>query len=228
MDTPNGETEGSPATGTGAEGIGLPLELSPTAKALVEQTIEVLATRSVLHLDEPIELASGQMSHHFVDAKAGLSHAADLRLACETVATLAREAGVEFDAVGGLTLGADHLAVGIALATDREWFFVRKEPKKRGTAKLIEGATLDANVRVLVVEDAVSTGSSLLQAIEAVEATGARVVGAATMIDRGGHLGPVLAERGVRYLPVASHTDLGLPPVAKSGPKTTIDPQGLV
>lgn len=190
--------------------------MSENASKLVEQARAVLGEKAVLELDEPIELASGQMSSHFIDGKAGLAKAADLRLACAAIHAQLAEAGIDYEAVGGLTLGADHLAVGVALAADREWFFVRKEPKGRGTGKQIEGATVGPGSRVVVVEDIVSTGTSMFKAIDVVEAAGAEVVAASTLIDRGGHAEPKLTERGIPYFCLGSYADFNLPPVTAS------------
>ncbi|MDH3679644.1 MAG: phosphoribosyltransferase family protein [Acidimicrobiia bacterium] len=181
---------------------------------LLADTRRVLREKAVSEFDPPIELASGQLSRYFVDGKAGLAVAADLRLACRALHGLVDDAGLAYDAVGGLTLGADHLAVGVALTADKSWFFVRKEPKGRGTGRQIEGAPLGPGVRVLVVEDAVTTGGSLFKAIEVIAATGAEIVAAATLIDRGGGAVGQLAERGIPYFPIATHIDLDLPPVA--------------
>ncbi|MGF1595959.1 MAG: orotate phosphoribosyltransferase [Acidimicrobiales bacterium] len=183
---------------------------------LVAATRAVLRAKAISEFDPPIELASGQLSRWFIDGKAGLAAAADLRLACETIHALVSDEGIDYDAAGGLTLGADHLAVGIALVADRSWFFVRKEPKGRGTGRQIEGRHVGPGDRVLIVEDIVSTGGSLLQAIDVVTAAGATVVAAATLIDRGGGLDEVLADRGIAYLPVGRHTDFDLPPVARA------------
>jgi orotate phosphoribosyltransferase len=181
---------------------------------LVAATKVILGEKAVLELDEPIELASGQMSKHFVDGKAGLAQAADLRLACQAMHAQVEAAGIEYDAVGGLTLGADHLAVGVALVSDKRWFFIRKEPKGRGTGKQIEGASVGDGSRVVVVEDVVSTGTSMFQAIDVLQAAGANVVAACTLLDRGGHADAKLAERGIPYLPIASYRDFGMPPVS--------------
>ncbi len=187
-----------------------------TVDELVARTKQILSEKAVLRFDEPIELASGQLSNFFVDGKAGLAEAADLRVACAAIHGMLVAAGIDYDAVGGLTLGADHLAVGTALAGDKRWFFVRKEPKGRGTGRQIEGANVGVGDRVVIVEDVVSTGGSMLTAIDVVQRAGASVVAACTLIDRGGHVGPGLEARGIRYLAVASHVDLGLPPVAAS------------
>ncbi|MGI9614868.1 MAG: orotate phosphoribosyltransferase [Acidimicrobiales bacterium] len=195
----------------------MPADDPSTARStseLVQNTKALLQEKAVLVLDEPVELASGQMSDRFVDGKAGLAAAPDLRLACSAIVALVDDEGIEFDAAGGMTLGADHLAVGVALATDRSWFFVRKEPKSRGTARQIEGATVGPGVRVLVVEDAVSTGGSMFQAIDVIAETGAEIVAAATLIDRGGGAVGAMAERGIPYFPIATHIDLGMAPVS--------------
>ena len=181
---------------------------------LLEAARSLLSEKAVIHLDQPIQLASGQMSNHFVDGKAGLAQASDLKLACEAIYALVKSNGIEFDAVGGLTLGADHIGVGVAMAADKQWFFVRKQAKERGTGRQIEGASLGPGVSVLVVEDVVSTGGSLLQAIDAVAATGATVVAAATLIDRGGNAGDILKRREIPYFYLGAHTDFGLPPVS--------------
>lgn len=181
---------------------------------LVADTKVVLGEKAVTELDEPIELASGQMSKHFVDGKAGLAEAADLRLACQAMHAQLVDAGIDYDAVGGLTLGADHLAVGVALASDKKWFFVRKEPKGRGTGKQIEGATVGAGVNVVVVEDVVSTGGSMFKAIDVIAATGANIVAACTLLDRGDHAEGPLAEMGIPYFSIASFRDFGMPAVA--------------
>ncbi len=191
---------------------------------LVAEARQLLATKALQELSEPIRLASGQLSNHFIDGKAGLALAADLRLACRALHHIVTAAGVAYDAVGGLTLGADHLAVGVALEADCSWFFVRKEPKDRGTGRQIEGADVGSGWRVLVVEDVVSTGGSLFKAIDVVTAAGATVVGAATLIDRGGGAGEILAARGIPYFAIATHTDLGIPPVVSAAALAGEDP----
>jgi orotate phosphoribosyltransferase len=181
---------------------------------LIAATKVVLGQKAVTEFDEPIELASGQMSKFFVDGKAGLAEAADLKLACETLHAMVVDAGLDYDAVGGLTLGADHLAVGTALAGGRQWFFVRKEPKGRGTGKQIEGAKVGPGTKVVVVEDVVSTGTSMFKAIDVLIDAGAEIVAACTLLDRGGHAEPLLAERGIPYFAIASYSDFGMPQVS--------------
>lgn len=183
---------------------------------LLEATRQILGQRSITEFDQPVELASGEMSKFFVDGKAGLSRSDDLRVACLALDGIVRSAGIGYDAVGGLTLGADHLCVGVSLVAGAEWFIVRKEAKKRGTGRQIEGASLGPGIRVLVVEDVVSTGGSMFLAIDAIEATGAKVVAATTLLDRGDLAQPVLDRRGIPYFALTSFRDFDMPPVKAS------------
>ncbi len=91
-----------------------------------------------MRLAEPVLLASGESSRDFIDAKVALSRGEDLKIACE--ALLESIGGIDFDAVGGLTMGPTSSAHVLAMLAGREWFVVRKEPKARGTNKVVEGA----------------------------------------------------------------------------------------
>ncbi len=179
--------------------------------------IATVAAKGVTRLDEPVRLASGAESDAFVDAKAALDEVADLMAAGRAVADRVRSAGVEVDAVGGLTMGADPLTVATAAALGCRWFLVRKAPKERGTRRLVEGTRLGPGDRVLVIDDVITTGGSLLQAAAAAEAAGATVVAASAVVDRGDTAGPVLAAAGITYLPLATYADLALAPVAPPG-----------
>jgi orotate phosphoribosyltransferase len=121
---------------------------------------------------------------------------------------------VTFDVVGGLTMGADHLAHAIALvAGDVEWFSVRKAAKGRGTNQRVEGGALGAGRRAVVLEDVVTTGASVLEAVEAVRATGAEVVFATSFVDRGDQGAGALAAAGVPYRALLTYLDLAIPAV---------------
>lgn len=174
--------------------------------------LEILRSKGLLELAEPVRLSSGAMSRFFLDGKRALASGADLALACQCMLDLAAEAGIEFDAVGGLTLGADQFAHGIAIVGNKEWFVVRKEPKGRGTDKYVEGAALEGK-RVLLVDDVITTGGSTLVAKERVDAEGGIVVMASTLVARSDEPAATFADAGVPFLPVATYRDLGIPAV---------------
>lgn len=182
-----------------------------------DQLLEIVRSRALIQFDEPRELSSGELSRDFIDAKAGLSRGVDLRLACRVIIDRVAAAGIEWDVVGGLTLGADQFSHGIAteLGDDHGWFVVRKQPKGRGTNRLIEGATVSRATRVLLVDDIVTTGGSIRAAHQAVLAEGADVVAAVTLVDRGDTATAYFAEEGVPYLPIFSYRDLEIEPVGR-------------
>ena len=143
-----------------------------------QELIEIVRSQGLVETDEPLQLASGDWSRYFVDGKAALARGADLNKAAIALIELAAEAQVEFDAVGGLTMGADQFAHAVAMVhQDVEWFSVRKAPKDRGTRRLIEGSRLGPDRRVLLVDDVLTTGATCGDAARALKRAGAaRVV----------------------------------------------------
>jgi orotate phosphoribosyltransferase len=173
------------------------------------QVAELVLQYGYERRDEPFELASGQLSHDYIDGKRALARGSDLELACELAVDLAERDGIEFEAVGGLTMGADHFAHGIAIVADCDWFVVRKTPKGRGTDKLVEGTDVTGK-RVLLTEDAVSTGGSIQRAYEVVTDEGGKVVGAMTLIDRGDIGAAFFDALGVWYCPLLTYRDIDI------------------
>lgn len=155
-------------------------------------------------------LASGRHSTWYVDGRQ-LTFRGDCvelvgRAVLEALATIEAPA---FDAVGGLAIGADPVSVAVAYASGTRGFAVRKEAKDHGTGGRIAGPLLPGD-RVLLVEDTVTTGGSLLLALEAIRDFGAEVVAAACLLDRGGELAGRLAAEGVPYVTVVTAAELGL------------------
>ncbi len=169
-----------------------------------------------------MQLASGDWSRHFIDVKRALATGRAISLATGCLLDLVDGHGVTFDSVGGLTMGADVLAHGVAIARpDVRWFSVRKQAKDRGTARRIEGAELGASSRVLLVDDVVTRGGSILDALQAIRATGAVVAAAVTVVDRGEFGAPAFEAEGVPYFPLTTYRDLGLPAVGTEGGVTS-------
>lgn len=176
--------------------------------------VDILRTKGLLTLDAPVQLSSGAMSRYFLDGKRALAHGADLALACQCLLDLATANDIEFDAIGGLTLGADQFAHGVAIVGDKEWFVVRKQPKGRGTDRYVEGASLEGK-RILLVDDVITTGGSSLVAKERIDAEGGIVVLASTLVARSDEPAATFAAAGVRFIPLATYVDLGIPAVGK-------------
>lgn len=113
-----------------------------------------------------------------------------------------------FDAVGGIVVGAIPVAMAVASITNKNAFAVRKEVKDHGDASLIAGP-LQKGDRVLIVEDTVTSGGSLLQSIDAVENFGCEIVAVAALLDRGGVTEQKCKERGLTFAASIGAPDLG-------------------
>lgn len=185
---------------------------------LVTQLREVITRKGLRRLAEPVQLASGELSTDFVDCKAALCEGDDLALACQGILEALDEHQVSFDAIGGLTMGADQFAHGVAILASKRWFVVRKTPKGRGTDRLVEGAALVPGLRTVVVEDCVTTGGSIVAACHAVEDTGATVAAAITLVDRGDTASAFFAGQAVPYISILTYRDLGIAPVGRPDP----------
>jgi orotate phosphoribosyltransferase len=157
-----------------------------------------------------VVLSSGQEANYYVDLRRLTLHHAGAPLVGRVLLDLT--ADWEFDAVGGLTLGADPVAAAMlhaaaARGRDLDAFVVRKEGKAHGLQRRIEGPDV-AGRRVLAVEDTSTTGASVLRAVEALTEAGAEVVGVAVIVDRGA--GDAIRSAGLGYRSAYSLTDLGL------------------
>ena len=130
-----------------------------------------------------VTLASGRIAQYYVDARRALLRPAAFRATGELVADEARRLGAV--AVGGPTLGADPVACSVLTAADDlNAFIVRKERKEHGLQRWIEGPAIERGQRALVVEDVVTSGGSLVSAIERVREEGVEIAGALAVLDR--------------------------------------------
>ena len=157
-----------------------------------------------------VVLSSGREAEWYVDLRRVTLHHAAAPLVGRAMLDLT--ADWEYDAVGGLTLGADPVGIAMlhaAAAQGRELdaFVVRKAGKAHGLQRRIEGPDV-AGRRVLAVEDTSTTGGSVLSAVEALQEVGAEVVGVAVIVDRGA--GDAVRAAGLPYRSVFTLDDLGL------------------
>jgi len=176
----------------------------PSRDALLNQVTE----KAVVH--GKVVLSSGQVADYYVDLRRVTLDGEAAPLVGEVMLDLT--ANLDFDAVGGLTLGADPVAIAMvhaAAARGRrlDAFVVRKEGKAHGLQRRIEGPDV-AGRRVLAVEDTSTTGASVLAAVDALKEAGAEVVGVAVIVERGA--AERVRSQGLAYLAAYQLEDLGL------------------
>jgi len=155
-----------------------------------------------------VMLTSGATAQYYVDAKRAILRPAGFRALAELLAGQARE--WEATAVGGLTMGADAVTcAALAGGADVKGFFVRKEVKRHGLSRRIEGPLLTPADRCLVVEDVVSTGGSTVLAIEALHEAGHEICAVVSVLDRlagGGER--IAAAAGAPYVALTTIDDV--------------------
>jgi orotate phosphoribosyltransferase len=164
--------------------------------------------KAVVHGD--FVLSSGQRAAYYVDLRRVLLDGRLSPLAGRVL--LDATADLAYDAVGGLTLGADPVAYAMMAAaanrgTPVDAFVVRKSEKAHGLQRRIEGPDVTGR-RVLAVEDTSTTGGSVLTAVDALQEQGAEVVGVAVLVERGAR--PAIEARGIPYRAVFELADLSL------------------
>jgi len=181
------------------------------------ELLSILRDRSVFRGE--FTLASGAKSSYYIDCRLTTFHPRGAWLCGELMHGLVRKAqkerGVEqIDAIGGLTMGADPLAMAIGMfsqfakdAKVLEVFAVRKAPKAHGQTKLIEG-NFKKGQTVVVLDDVVTRGESTLTAIEAVEREGGKVAFVAVLVDRQEGGRGKIEERGYAVYPLFTKEEL--------------------
>jgi orotate phosphoribosyltransferase len=183
------------------------MALDPAARSTLA---ELVREHGYEFRDPPFQLTSGGWSHDYVDGKHAIATGAGLRQASQAVIDVVDR---PFVAVGGPTMGADALAHGVALLSGAAWFSVRKEPKGHGRGAWVEGARLAAGDQVVVVEDVVSTGASLLRSVERLRELGVEVVAATALLDRSPAVRGRFEAAGIDWRPLLTWADLGIAPL---------------
>ena len=172
-----------------------------------QRLAELVKELAVVH--GKVTLSSGKEADYYVDLRRATLQYEASRL----IGALLRELTADWDyaAAGGLTMGADPVGLAIMHADGRDIdaFVVRKEAKKHGMQRQIEGFNVEGQ-KVLVVEDTTTTGNSPLTAVKALRKAGAEVVGVATVVDRNTGAGDAIAAEGLEYRYLLGLEDLGL------------------
>jgi len=171
---------------------------------------EIVREKSLRH--GVFTLASGRVSNYYIDGKLTCMDPEGATLIAEAILSEIKDLPV--DSVGGMDMGATPIIGAVATRSFSAGrplpvFVVRKDVKAHGTKKQIEGP-LPAPCKVVLVDDVVTTGGSILKAIDAVEAVGCEVLLAITVLDRGAGAAAALRDRGIPYRPLLTLADLGI------------------
>ena len=155
-------------------------------------------------------LKSGQSSSWFLDTKQTACRPEGIVLVAQAALEILP---IEVTAIGGLTMGADPVAFGIAAVAATQGrmlrsFSVRKEAKDHGITGRLAGALMPGD-RVAIVEDTVTRGTSLFEAVEVVRSFGAEPIFITVIVDRGGTCAQMAKDAGIAYVPLLSAPDLG-------------------
>jgi orotate phosphoribosyltransferase len=175
--------------------------------------IELIRELAVVH--GKVTLSSGLQADYYVDLRRATLHHEAAPLIGKVMLELLDNAALnDYDAVGGLTMGADPVATAILhqaqnLGRSVDAFVVRKAPKDHGMGRQVEGPEVSGK-KVIVLEDTSTTGGSPLTAARALEKAGATVLAVATVVDRATGAREAIEDAGYRYLFAVSLEDLGL------------------
>ena len=174
--------------------------------------IDQIKALAVVHGE--VTLSSGRTADYYVDMRRVTLDGVTAPIIGRVMRDLV--ADWEFEAVGGLTLGADpvaaamlHSAAADAAGKRLDAFVVRKDVKAHGLQRRIEGSPVEGR-KVLAVEDTSTTGGSVLTAVEALREAGAEVVGVAVIVDRDTGAREAIEAAGLHYRFAVSAHDLGL------------------
>jgi orotate phosphoribosyltransferase len=158
-------------------------------------------------------LSSGKTSTYYIDGKLTCLDPHGATLIADAI--LKEIADLPVDAVGGMDMGATPIVGSVAVASlsagrPLPVFVVRKEVKAHGTMKLIEGPIPPAPAKVVIIDDVVTTGDSIIKAIDAVQNAGYQVLLAISVLDRGAGATEALAKKNVKYRPLLTLADIGI------------------
>lgn len=174
------------------------------------QLLEQIQSKAIVH--GRVTLSSGKEADYYVDLRRITLDGVAAPLVGQVMLDLTRD--LSFDAVGGLTLGADPVATSMLHAASGrgrtlDAFVVRKEGKAHGLQRRIEGPDV-AGRDVIAVEDTSTTGGSVMAAVQALREAGANVVAVAVIVDRSTGAKELIEAEGIPYLSAYGLDELGI------------------
>lgn len=187
-----------------------PVTIKPMTTSTHAQQLLALLARTSFRLGQ-FKLSSGGTSDYYIDCRTTTLHAEGGRLTGHAILDLLKENGIEAEAVGGLTLGADPIVSNVATAS--AWraisspgapllhgFLVRKAEKAHGTGRRIEGFCRPG-ARVVIVDDVCTTGASTINALEAAREAGMTVAAVVCIVEREEANGRTAVEEAAKGAP---------------------------
>ncbi len=177
-----------------------------------ERLIELLRERALKFGD--FTLASGRKASYYLDGKQITLHADGLRTVSQAFLDLISD--LEYDAIGGMSIGADPIIGGMLAITaesnpNMAGFMIRKESKGHGTNQFVEGP-VTPGMKVVIVEDVVTTGGSALLAVDRIQDFGCEVICVAGIIDRMEGGAANFAKRNLEHRTLLTIKDFGIEP----------------
>ncbi len=175
-----------------------------------KRLLDILYTKTFIYReDPPFKLVSGRESFYYFDCKATTLDPEGCMLTGKLMFNAVRDLGAQ--ALGGLTLGADPISLSASLEAFRSGviinpLIVRKEPKKHGTQKWIEGDIREVK-KVVAIDDVITTGGSTITAIERLRESGLDVIAAAVLVDREEGGREAIEKTGVKVLSLFKRSD---------------------
>ncbi len=181
---------------------------------------KLIAEHSLRRSTRPLTLSSGFESYDYIDAKQIMLVNSHQYVIGEAIAQVLEEFRTPCDSIGGLELGAIFVAQSLLVfdqtrGISRDSFVVRKQPKSHGKGLLVEGPAIE-NRQVVVVDDVVTTGESMMVAVDSARASGADVVLALTLVDRGEIARRRFESEGIRYHALTTYQDYAIDPVGNA------------
>jgi orotate phosphoribosyltransferase len=164
--------------------------------------------------EQPVTLKDGRQTHVYLDPKHVFATNRTQNAMAHAMLAHAKALGIDYNAVGGPTMGADVISHGMVAHSDNPdmgWYTVRDQPKTtHGLGKWIEGTELGPGHRVILTDDVADSGKSLVDAYHKITDTGAQVAAVMPVVERGDKAGPQFAAMGVPYHPLVHYNDLGI------------------
>jgi len=195
---------------------------APQRGAHWQPVVDALREIGGRYRENPVTLKDGRQTNIYLDAKNVFASGRHMNNLSQAMLEHAQSLGIDYNAVGGPTMGADVISHGMVAHhpnPDMGWFTVRDQPKSdHGLGKWIEGTELGPNHKVIITDDVADTGKSLVDAYHKVRESGAQVAAVMPVVERGDKTRAQFEQLGVPYHPLCNYQDLGIQTLSNQEP----------